>query len=86
MSILAYFVLPMAGSLFILLAEFYGMEQMGVDRGISRLKRWGVAGLFALSMVIASNLSLGANAVVNLLMLFLMPALGNRLYIQAESM
>lgn len=80
MSILAYFVLPMAGSLFILLAEFYGMEQMGVDRGISRLKRWGVAGLFALSMVIASNLSLGANAVVNLLMLFLMPALGNRLY------
>lgn len=80
MSILAYVVLPIAGSLFILLAEFYGMEQMGMDRGSSRLKRWTAAVLFSLSIVIVSNLSLDANAAANLLMLIAIPVIGNRLY------
>lgn len=80
MELFVYLVLPIAGSVFILAAQIYGMIQIGTDRRLGRGARAAAAAIYIAAAVILiifapPNWKLAAN----LLVFAGLPVLGNRI-------
>lgn len=77
MNLLAYLILPVLGSLFILYSQFYGMERMGTDRNTNRRTRRAAGICYSIVVTFMSALGSG---LLNLVLILLIPLIGNRMF------
>lgn len=77
MNIIFSLILPILGSIFIFLCQFYGMKCMGTDICMKKSRRYIIIACYT---TLAILLSLPENSIINFLILICSVFIGNRIY------